>query len=378
MKSFTFYFAAPLAIFLLSFTSAGAQVFSNEIHYDNLGLDVNERIEVAGPAGTDLSGWSIILYNGNGGIGVTYGTANLSGTLANQCTVSGQNIGTHVTPASAFVPTTAIQGGPDGWALVHSGVVVEFLSYEGAFPAVDGPAAGMMSIDIGALEGETSTDQGSIQLQFMSGMNTWVTNLTSNTFGACNGTGGSSQSLPVTLSEFTATPSPNGIKLSWTTASETKNDYFTIERASDGVHFIPIGEKDGNGTTAHGSSYSFTDEQPLKGNNYYRLKQIDEDGTSTYSPVRVVRLGKAEQIAVYPNPTSTGNFNINYNSESEGTLQVSLKNAAGVEVSSQIVNVYKGYNLIPVSSVNNPDGPYWMVITTESQTNVVPVQVKTH
>lgn len=373
MKSFTLYLAFSLAILLLSFTSAGAQVFSNEIHYDNFSTDVNERIEVAGPAGTDLTGWSIVLYDGSNG--QTYGTANLSGTLANQCTVSGQNIGTNVTAASAFVPATAIQGGPDGWALVQSGVVKEFLSYEGTFTATNGPAAGLTSIDIGAAESGSGTGDGSIQLQFISGMNTWVTNASANTFGACNG---SAQSLPVTLSEFTATPVFNGVKLSWTTASETQNDYFSIERSGDGVTFNAIGEKDGNGTTAHGSSYTFTDEQPLKGNNYYRLKQVDEDDASHYSPVRVVRFGKAEQIAVYPNPTSTGNFNITYTAVSEGSLQVSLKNAAGVEVAAQIVNVYKGDNFIPVSSVNSPDGPYWIVITSESETSVVPVQVKTN
>lgn len=371
MRSFTFYFSATLALVLCSFSAARAQVFSNEIHYDNTGLDVNERIEVAGPAGTDLSGWSLVLYDGSNG--QTYGAANLSGTLSNQCTVMGQNIGTNVTNASAFVPTTAIQGGPDGWALVHSGTVVEFLSYEGIFTAANGPASGMMSTDIGAMEDNNSGADGSIQ---RTGLTTWVMNLNTNTFGACN----TSQlaALPIQLMTFSATLVADGVKLSWTTASETQNDYFSIERSGDGTDFKPIGEKDGNGTTSQRIYYTFTDQEPLNGNNYYRLKQVDEDGTSTYSPVRLARFGKSNPLAVYPNPSGTGTFNIVYSSVTESSLQVSLKNAAGVEVHSQIVNVYKGENFIPVSSVNTPDGPYWMVLTTESQTSVVPVQVKTN
>ena len=56
-----------------------SQIFINEIHYDNADTDVNEAIEIAGPAGTDLSGWTIVLYNGNGG--AVYDTDPLSGTL---------------------------------------------------------------------------------------------------------------------------------------------------------------------------------------------------------------------------------------------------------------------------------------------------------
>ena len=61
---------------------AAAQVFFNELHYDNAGTDVGEAIEIAGPAGTDLTGWSIAHYNGNGG--AVYRTTGLSGTIAIQ------------------------------------------------------------------------------------------------------------------------------------------------------------------------------------------------------------------------------------------------------------------------------------------------------
>ena len=70
-----------LAVTLLA-PAAMAQVFINEIHYDNTGTDTGEAIEVAGAAGTDLTGWSLVLYNGNGG--APYNTLTLSLTLADQ------------------------------------------------------------------------------------------------------------------------------------------------------------------------------------------------------------------------------------------------------------------------------------------------------
>ncbi len=119
-------------------------VFINEIHYDNSSTDVGEFIEIAGPAGTDLTGWSLVLYNGNGN--QTYDTDLLSGTLPDQC----GGFGT----LQMSYPTNGIQNGsPDGLALVDDlGTVIQFLSYEGTMTAGNGPAMGMTSTDIGVAE----------------------------------------------------------------------------------------------------------------------------------------------------------------------------------------------------------------------------------
>lgn len=131
-------------------------IFINEIHYDNVGTDIGEAIEIAGPAGTDLTGWSIVLYNGSGG--AVYDTVNLSGIIPDQ-----QNgFGT----VSISFPTNGIQNGaPDGIALVDSnGAVIQFLSYEGIFTAVGGPADGLTSKDIGVSESSSTTVGFSLQL----------------------------------------------------------------------------------------------------------------------------------------------------------------------------------------------------------------------
>lgn len=135
---------------------ATTTVFINEIHYDNAGTDTGEAIEIAGPAGTDLSGWSLVLYNGANGL--AYNTTPLSGVLPNQQ-------GGYGTAVVSY-PSNGIQNGsPDGVALVApGGSVVQFLSYEGTFSAVDGPASGQTSVDIGVTEGSGTAIGESMQL----------------------------------------------------------------------------------------------------------------------------------------------------------------------------------------------------------------------
>lgn len=107
-----------------------ADVFINELHYDNDGTDANESVEIAGTAGTSLAGWKVLLYNG--GDGRVYSTVSLAGTLPTQC-------GGHGT--LVFAIPGAQNGAPDGLALVNgSGTVMQFLSYEGGFTATDGAA----------------------------------------------------------------------------------------------------------------------------------------------------------------------------------------------------------------------------------------------
>jgi predicted extracellular nuclease len=146
---------AVISLALVLSHPASAQVFINEIHYDNTGTDTGEAIEIAGPAGADLTGWSLVLYNGSNG--TSYNTTPLSGVIANQQ-------GGFGTVAVSY-PTNGIQNGsPDGIALVDGSTVVQFLSYEGVFTAVDGPAAGMTSNDIGVAEPSGTPIGDSLQL----------------------------------------------------------------------------------------------------------------------------------------------------------------------------------------------------------------------
>jgi len=91
--------------------------------------------------------------------------------------------------------------------------------------------------------------------------------------------------LPIQLIFFAGNITTEGVLLSWSTSNEINNDYFAIERSTDGVSFDNIGETDGQGTSSHLSEYEFVDKAPKDGSNYYRLKQVDYDGQFTYSKI---------------------------------------------------------------------------------------------
>jgi len=164
---------------LISFASfSQTTVFINELHYDNTGTDVDEAIEIAGPVGTDLTNWTIVMYNGSNNL--QYGTENLSGTITDQQAGYG---------TLNFLMSSFQNGSPDAMALVNdSGVVVQFLSYEGVITAGDGPASGMTSTDIGVAETSSTPEGHSLQLIGIGDTYeefNWSTTM-ANTYGAIN------------------------------------------------------------------------------------------------------------------------------------------------------------------------------------------------
>lgn len=226
-------------------------VFINEVHYDNTGTDTGEAIEVAGPAGTNLSGWSLVLYNGTGG--AVYNTLALTGVIPDQ-----QNgFGT----LSFSYPANGIQNGsPDGIALVNGSTVVQFLSYEGTFTAVGGPANGVLSTDIGVQEVGTEPVGQSLQLTGTGtsyGNFTWTAPAV-NTFGQINtgqtfAAGVETLSLSVTPNTFgenagagaaTATVTRTGSLTNTLNVTMTSGD--TTEAAVPPVVVIPANQAAAN------------------------------------------------------------------------------------------------------------------------------------
>jgi len=138
-------------------------VWINELHYDNNGTDVGEFIEIAGAAGTDLTGWSLVLYNGNGG--VSYTTTPLTGSIPS--ILGGYGV------VSISYPSNGIQNGGtgasttegDAIALVNAGgTVVQFLAYEAAFTATNGVANGLSPTLIPVREAGSEAAGGSLHL----------------------------------------------------------------------------------------------------------------------------------------------------------------------------------------------------------------------
>jgi hypothetical protein len=209
----------------------------NEIHYDNNSGDVNEGVEIAGTAGLDLSAYRLVLYNGFNGL--QYDSDNLSGFIDDeQCGYGAVWFGY---PANGLQNGNTAQTEPDGIALVRvqAGVttVVQFLSYEGVFTAVGGPADGMLSTDIGV--NQTGTVAIGFTLQLQGTGNTysnfawaWPTN------AASTGTINAAQSLCVVGGDDDGDLLPN----------EWENQYFggntnaSYEIDTDGDGFINLFE----------------------------------------------------------------------------------------------------------------------------------------
>jgi len=110
--------------------------------------------------------------------------------------------------------------------------------------------------------------------------------------------------LPIELLSFYAEPENDFINISWSTASEINNDYFTIEKGIDAMNFEFVANVDGAGNSNALLNYSTSDNEPSSGVSYYRLKQTDFDGNFSYSNViEVDFVGRlADNVTIYPNP----------------------------------------------------------------------------
>jgi len=147
--------------------------------------------------------------------------------------------------------------------------------------------------------------------------------------------------LPIELVSFTASCEKNHNELKWNTASEFNNNYFVLERSGDANNFQVIATIDGAGNSPTAHNYLFTDEQPLSGTNYYRLKQVDFDGTSTYSNTQSVTCTSELGLFVYPNP-SRDETHLQIQSSSAKTVTCIVTNLSGRIISQQAIRLNEG------------------------------------
>ncbi len=163
--------------------------------------------------------------------------------------------------------------------------------------------------------------------------------------------------LPVEFGEFRARPRPGQrVELSWTTYSETDNAYFLIERSREGGTFQAIGRVRGAGNSLTPRHYTFTDHRPLSGANYYRLRQVDTDGSYTYSALRSVRV-PFDGVQLYPT-VARDRLTLEWQDwHPESTLQVIGPN--GSVVDHWRIPTRAGRQEIDLSSLR--DGRYWIV-----------------
>lgn len=167
--------------------------------------------------------------------------------------------------------------------------------------------------------------------------------------------------LPISLSSFSVKKEKGQAILKWTTASESNNSYFAVERSVDGVNFSVIGTKYGAGTSSVTQTYTFTDFNPVKGINYYRLLQYDQDHHSAMYGIQAVNFSSNDlglQLLVNDNPQQV-TFIMPTNKG--GSAELSLYSIDGKKVLSQIIAVKEGDSIYTINIPYLKSGIYSVV-----------------
>ncbi len=172
--------------------------------------------------------------------------------------------------------------------------------------------------------------------------------------------------LPILLTEWKAYPNRNSIVLQWTTPGETHSKGYMVEKSADGIRFEPISSLI-TAVNSYPFSYQLTDQTPFHGNNYYRLKIINTDGSASYSRIIAVILPASPTFMVYPNPAREKIFIKIPASSSISTLAV-------VNIGGSVVKWINARNLtiVSVDILNLSPGLYYIKNIHGQSSLVVP------
>ena len=141
--------------------------------------------------------------------------------------------------------------------------------------------------------------------------------------------------LPIELTNFNAKYNSGKVYLDWTTATEINNDYFLVQRSSDNIYYTNIDQVEGSGNSSQTHFYYDMDSKPMNGINYYRLCQVDYDGTRTYSYPRAIRTNGKADVVLFPNPATTENISILFTGNRNENYTLEIRDLTGKLVISK-------------------------------------------
>ncbi|MBK8952958.1 MAG: T9SS type A sorting domain-containing protein [Chitinophagaceae bacterium] len=167
-------------------------------------------------------------------------------------------------------------------------------------------------------------------------------------------------SLPTTGLSLTAALNGNDVSLNWKTLTESNTKSFDIERSTDGINYVKVGEKAAAGNSVSDINYSHIDPNMNVPVYYYRLKMVDLDSRYSYSNVVIVRKSLIKGIKAFPNP-ATDHVNIEF-SNAKGSYTVSLLNQLGQQVYSKKVDINNTVQYIRIERGTIPAGMYHVSI----------------
>ncbi|TLV01121.1 T9SS type A sorting domain-containing protein [Dyadobacter luticola] len=176
-------------------------------------------------------------------------------------------------------------------------------------------------------------DPADEDIQWDGVLNMWRIAFNVNGFSSFFVTADKAGPLPVTLARFEGEKVEHSASLTWQTSEETSSDHFEIQHSMDGKQWSEIGNVNSAGESVGLKSYSFVHPHPLAGDNFYRLKMVDLDGTFAYSKMVLVGFEKGAATVVFPNPVNSGIISLQY---SGAVPAVTLTDVMGKEIVSDI------------------------------------------
>ncbi|MFM2359256.1 MAG: hypothetical protein RLY16_1249, partial [Bacteroidota bacterium] len=163
--------------------------------------------------------------------------------------------------------------------------------------------------------------------------------------------------LPVTLLSFNATRTGKVNKITWSTVREINANSFVVERSLDGRNFTEIGRVAASGNSTSTLDYSFIDNTPVRGFNYYRLRLVDRDNSARYSTVKNVRNEGSADVAIYPNPVNNA-MQLNIAADKSDRATVQIFDLSGKMVYSQASSINEGLNYFNINTSKLNNGAY--------------------
>ncbi|MFK7936970.1 MAG: T9SS type A sorting domain-containing protein [Saprospiraceae bacterium] len=361
-------------VVILSFVfSLNAQeVFINEINYLS---ETRPFVEVVSPSTVDIDGYTLHFYDTAGNvyftqeieIGESENTPETGSSPSDECI------------SRFIIADVVIMLGEDksGVALTDPyNSLVQFVSYGGTNTGQEGPAKNVVSEDIGKqIDPNTSlqlTGLGNSYDDF-----TW-----DSPSGSTAGEVNTDQevscdeisvpgafNLPVEWISFTAEAEQKGIALAWQTATEEDNNGFILEHSRNGFEFITIANIAAKGTASEGGNYTYFDNKPVTGENYYRIAQMDGSGEKSYFRLLNVNFAANGSYDIFPNPAQT-KFTLELPNAQE-EVQIDIINAAGQIV--QTIELEQADIFIPISIDNLAKGYYQIIVQSRSDSQHLPL-----
>jgi hypothetical protein len=185
---------------------------------------------------------------------------------------------------------------------------------------------------------------------------------------------GANAPLPVTITSIKAYQQNNGVNVKWDVADEQNIDRYEIEKSTDGTHFKVAGEVAANNS----SEYTWFDNNPANGNNYYRIRVIENSNGIHYTNIVVVNIeNNASSMRVYPNPAKESMIGLQWNNQPKGVYTIQLFNSGGKQLLSKTITHSGGSaseNIYLPKGMSK--GVFYLVVIGNNKKEILPVIVQ--